>query len=107
MRDAAPAVNFDWEGLLREVVLILEEMTSDWDIAYSGGIGPETGLISDLTCESIDIVQIVVALEERFHRRDLPFEKLLMTEGRYVDDISVRQVVDFLHRHLNEAVTAS
>jgi acyl carrier protein len=101
MKDVTPVVNFDREGLLREVVLVLEDMTGDWDIAYSGGIGPKTCLISDLTAESIDIVQFVVALEERFKRRDLPFENLLMIDGRYVDDFSVEEVVDFLYVHLN------
>ena len=47
------------------------------------------GQIGDLGFESIDIVQFVVALEENFKRRDMPFEKLLMIDGRYVDELSV------------------
>ena len=93
----------DRERILREVVSILENITGDWDIAYSGGIGPGTRLIEVLTCESIDIVQIVVALEERFDRRDMPFEMLLMIEGRYVDDLIVDEIVEFLYRHLSGA----
>jgi acyl carrier protein len=75
-------------------------MTSDWDQDY-GPIRPETRLMSDLTCESIDIVQFVVAVEERFQCRHLPFEQLLMIDGRYVDDLSVDDVVNFLDAHLN------
>lgn len=97
----------DRETLLREVILILENMTSDWDLGYDGRIGPETCLISDLTCESIDIVQFVVALEEAFHRRDLPFERLLMADGRYVDDLTVNDVVDFLEANLNRKASAA
>ena len=88
------------EELQRQVVLILEHMTSDWDMDFSGPIGPQTRLIDDLTFESIDMVQFVVALEEHFKRRDLPFEKLLMVDGRYVDDLRVDQVVAFLDQHL-------
>jgi len=90
----------DSKTLLDDVTRILEDMTSDWDLEFSGGIGPETCLISDLAFESIDVVQLVVAIEERFARRDLPFEKLLMADGRYVDDVRVSQIVQFLESNL-------
>jgi acyl carrier protein len=77
-------------------------MTSDWDTGFSGGIGAQTWLVRDLGCESIDVVQFVVAIEERFQRRDFPIEKLLMVDDRYVDDLCVSQVVDFLYGHLGE-----
>lgn len=59
-----------------------------------------TLLVSDLEFESIDVVQFVVQVEEVFQRKDLPFEKLLMVEGRYKDDLSVEEVADFLHEYL-------
>jgi acyl carrier protein len=95
------AVQIDNSTILREIVHILEEMTSDWDTGFSGGIGPATCLVADLGCESIDVVQFVVAIEERFKRRDFPIEKLLMVDDRYVDDLRVSDVVAFLHRQLN------
>jgi acyl carrier protein len=86
---------------IQEVVLqILKDLTADWDTDYAGEMGPDTLLISDLDFESIDVVELVVSLEGRFGRRDLPFEKLLMHDGRYVDDLTVRQVVDFLEAEL-------
>lgn len=87
--------------IMQGVIDILKDMTSDWDLDFSGEIGPETQLMSDLAFESIDVVQFVVALQEKFGRRDLPFEKLLMVDGRYVDDLSVAEVSDFLSRQLN------
>jgi hypothetical protein len=35
-------------------------------------------------------------IEERFRRRKLPFEKLLMADGRYRDDVTVGEVAEFL-----------
>jgi acyl carrier protein len=102
MEPAQSGVHVDRQRILDDVVLILSEMTSDWDLDFSGGIGPQTLLIADLAFESIDVVQLVVALEERFGRRDLPFEQLLMSDGRYVDDLSVAQVVDFLVSQVDE-----
>jgi acyl carrier protein len=88
------------DNILRDVVGILEEMTGDWEMEFSGAINPETRVISDLEFESIDVVQLVVQIEELYKRKDLPFEKLLMREGRYRDDISVQEIVDFLQTHL-------
>ena len=82
------------------VLQILKNLTADWDNDYGGEIGPETSLIGELAFESIDVVELVVSIEGRFQRRDLPFEKLLMHDGRYVDDLTVGQVVDFLETEL-------
>ena len=89
------------ETVLQDLIKILKDMTSDWDLDLQGGIGPETNLISDLGFESIDVVQFIVGVEEHFHRRDLPFEKLLMKDGRYVDDLHVKDAARFLCHHLN------
>ena len=90
----------DREAIQGVVLEILKDLTADWDADYSGGIGPDTLLIADLDFESIDVVELVVSIEGRFERRDLPFEKLLMDDGRYVEDLTVRQVVDFLESEL-------
>jgi acyl carrier protein len=100
----ASKVQTEREVILDKVIQILHTMTSDWDTGFSGPIGADTCLVSDLMCESIDIVQFVVALEECFGRRDLPMEKLLMIDGRYVDDLRVAEVVDFLCEHLTPEV---
>ena len=88
------------ERIFQEVAGILEDMTSDWDIDFSGGVTPETRIISDLQFESIDVVQFIVQLEAHFQRKDLPFEKLLMVDERYRDDFTVQEMVDFLHKYL-------
>ena len=82
------------------VVKVIRDMTSDWDLGTDEAISPDTQLIGDLAFESIDVVQLVVSLEEAFSKRSIPFEKLLMDEGRYVEDLSVRQVVDFLRQYV-------
>jgi acyl carrier protein len=84
----------------QETIALLSEITRDWNTGLSGGITPQTALVSDLGFESLDVVHMVTAIEQRFGRRDLPFEDLLMTEGRYVDDLTVDDIARFLHRHL-------
>jgi acyl carrier protein len=88
------------DAVLRDVVQALEDMVfEDWDVAPSGPIGAQTRLVADLGFASIDLVALLSDIEEVYQRRDWPFEELLMVEGRYVDDLSVGQVVDFLHAH--------
>jgi len=88
------------EQILADVVRILEDMTDDWDTDFSGGIKPETQIISDLQFESIDVVQFIVQLETFYQRKDLPFEKLLMVDERYRDDFTVQEMVNFLQTYL-------
>ena len=92
--------------ILDGVVKILEEMTGDWDTGFSGRVGPDTSLMNDLTFESIDIVMLIVAIEERFGKKGLPFEELLMADGHYVDDLKVSQVAGFLEKQLRAGATA-
>jgi acyl carrier protein len=87
--------------ITKELISILKGMTSGWDIELSGEIGPDTLLVQNLRFESIDMVQLVVAIAEKFALRDLPIQKLLMVDGRYVDDLDVATIVTFLKMNLN------
>lgn len=89
------------KNILDDVLHILEEMIFDWDLELDGALGKDTRLIADLEFASIDIVQFLVAIEEHFQRREFPFEELVMTDGRYVDEIAVEDVIAFLDKHLN------
>lgn len=82
------------------VLRVIQDMTSDWDLQTGKPLGLDTMLIGDLAFESIDVVQLVVSLEEAFSKRSIPFDRLLMEEGRYVEDLSVGQVVGFLREHV-------
>ena len=84
----------------QETIAILKDITKDWDSGFDGGITADTKIVGDMGFESIDVVILVTAIETHFNRRDLPFENLLMTEGRYVDDLSVREIAAFLAQHV-------
>lgn len=86
----------DLEQVLPRVVSMLNDLTADCDRGFSGAIGPDTRLVADLGFDSVDVVQFALLIEDRFQRRKLPFEKLLMTDGRYRDDITVGEVAEFL-----------
>jgi acyl carrier protein len=83
----------DIEG---KVIDVLRELTKDWDLELPNGLTKDTRLMGDLAFESIDVVQLAVALEQAFDRKGLPFEQLFMQDGDYVEDLRVGQLVDFL-----------
>jgi len=93
--------NSEKRSTLSFVIETLQEMTSDWDNEYDEPISAKTRLIGDLAFESIDVVQLIVAVEEEFQSRNLSFEQLLMKDGRYVDEIVVEDLVNFLDAQLN------
>ena len=80
----------------KAVVDTVNQTISDWDVDLPGGVTINTQLMHDLAFESIDIVQFAVAIEQAVGRKGLPFEKLFMKDGDYVDDVSLNEVVDFL-----------
>jgi len=83
-----------------KIISVLNDMTQDWELDLANGISSETGLMSDLEFESIDVVQLAVSLEQGFDKKGLPFENLFMRDGDYVSEIYVREVVDFMQGNI-------
>ena len=83
-----------------KVIAVIQDLTSDWELDLDQEIGPDTRLVEDLAFESIDVVQLIIGLESTFNCKGLPFEKLLMQDDRYVDEILVSEIVDFLQHAL-------
>ena len=79
---------------------ILKEMTEEWELELDESISLEDKLIENLSFSSVDFVQLFVAIEENIQRK-LGFHDLIMTDGKYVDDLSVAEIVAFLKSKLN------
>jgi acyl carrier protein len=80
---------------------ICNEIMGDWE--YSGEITLETRLFADLGLESIDVVALGAAIEEHY-RRNFPFAQwLTQLREQRVDDIHVKDVIEFLHDNLKSS----
>ena len=77
------------------------DFVEDWGL--DAALGPDTTLVGDLEFDSIDVIQLVVAIEGAFGTRSLGFQDLLMQGGRYVDDLSLGQIEAFLETRLAAA----
>ena len=89
----ASSSNLSFQGVTRDeirqrLVDLLSNLTAHVDRGFGPLIGRETRLVADFEFDSVDIVQFALAVEELFKRRKLPFEKLLMTEGRGIGTTS-------------------
>ncbi|MGZ9809206.1 acyl carrier protein [Pseudoroseicyclus sp. H15] len=91
------------DALKKVVISTLDDAVQDWDLDLEEPIEGSTTLIDDLGFESIDIVQLCVALEEALEKKGLPFEQLFIQDGAYVSDVTVDQITDFLAAELNRA----
>jgi len=92
------------QSIEQRVVQVVNEMVADWDSSDPPGVDLNTRLIGDLEFESIEIVQLAVALGQHFDYEDVPFEELFMRDGDYVEDLTVAQIATFLRSHLQSAI---
>jgi acyl carrier protein len=93
----------DRAAIENKVLAIANETIADWGIDLPGGVTRDTRLVEDLNFESMDIVQFAVGIERAFDRKGLPFERLFMKDGAYVDDLTLAEVTDFLCTELAAA----
>lgn len=78
------------------LITLLKDFTQDWDNDFDSTMTRDTKLLADLGFESIDIIQLVVAIQEEVVKKKISFDKLLMRDGRYVDDLSIGMISDYL-----------
>jgi acyl carrier protein len=95
-QDSAMSGFSNRDEVTQGVIAVVNQTIRDWDVDLPDGVTSETCLMRDLNFESIDVVQFAVAIEQAAGRKGLPFEKLLMRDGGYVDDVKLNEVVDFL-----------
>jgi acyl carrier protein len=74
------------------VIATLQELVQDWEIEEP--IGSRTRVVADLGFESIDLIQMIAALEQAFRPYRISFVDMLVADGRYVDDLLVDEIVD-------------
>ena len=88
-RNARVAV--DHGTIEKTVIATLDDLVQDWDIEEP--IQGSTKVVADLGFESIDLIQMVAALERAFKLKGGSLVEMLVADGRYVDDLTVDQIV--------------
>jgi len=86
------------DQILADILELLRDVARDWE--SESPLTAETRLFTDLAFESLDLVVLGAAVQERFHQK-FPFPEFFAEIGqRSVRDLTVREWVDFIHQHL-------
>ena len=81
-----------------DVLALLEELGDDWE--HEGEITEDTDLVQSMGFESLDIVVLATALQERYPQ-EIPFSEFFAELGqRNAAGLTVREWVDFVHTHV-------
>jgi acyl carrier protein len=84
------------------IVRLLSDLADNLGFdGLDGPIGEGTLLIGDLGLTSVEFIDLFVAIEKELGRV-VGFHDLLMVDGKYVADLSVRQLTEFVMKRLHE-----
>lgn len=90
----------DHANTLATVIRTIEGLVQDWEIDEP--IDSDTKVVADLGFESVDLIQMIGALEESFRVHRLSLVDMLVVDGRYVDDLSIAQIADGVSLRLRQ-----
>jgi acyl carrier protein len=88
------------EQVKADTLELLRKLADDWE--YSGAITEDTFLIADMGFESLGVVILSTTTQEHYDVI-LPFADFFAQVGaREVKDVTVREWIDFTHKHLSQ-----
>jgi acyl carrier protein len=90
------------QQVLDYVLHTVQNLCQDWD--YADPVGPASLLFTGLGLESLDAVVLCTAIQEHYQVQ-MPFAELLAEIGQQQRDLSIAELAEFVHRHLNSAGT--
>lgn len=79
---------------------LLAELVPDWDFEdWESRISDDTLLIADLDLTSVEFIDLFVGIEKALGRT-IGFHDLLMVDGRYISDLRLGELLDFVFERL-------
>jgi len=95
------------KSLAEETVFsILAEFADEWGLDDLE-LTAETSLKSDMSFESTDIMQLFLGVQEAFPTVQIPFQSLVMKDGKFVDDLTVRDVIAFVNTEVAKSISVA
>lgn len=77
---------------------MIQNLMQDWDDA-DAELKPDTLLFSGLGLESLDAVVLGASIQEHYSV-EMPFGEMYTELGEQEKDLSLAELVDFVHSHL-------
>ena len=92
------------QQVLDYILETVQNLCQDWD--YADPVGPDSLLFTELGLESLDAVVLGTAIQEHYQTQ-MPFAELLAEIGQQQRDLSITELAEFTHRHVNGNAQAS
>ena len=93
-------MNDNIKDIEADILHLVSETTRDWD--FSGTIGMDTLLFSELGFESLDLVVFATAIQKHFQKQ-MPFAELFAVLGeKEKSDLAISELVEFVSAQLSE-----
>jgi len=87
--------------IFNTIVELLPNLADDFGAdGLDDSLNEDTLLIADLSLTSVNFIDLFVAIEKEIGKV-IGFHDLLMVDGKYVSDLSIGQLTDFLSGRLN------
>ncbi len=97
----------DRSRLFALVCARLQGLVPDWDFAgWPDRISPASHLIADLGLTSVEFVELFVGIEQDLGRT-IGFHDLLMVDGRYISDLRIDHLLDYVGARIVSSVPAA
>ena len=88
------------ETIQTAILELLADMTSDWDLEEEE-LGGQTRLSADLGFSSVDMLELLASIDMKYKRK-LRYDRLILQEGRYINELTVDHLAAFVHESFDE-----
>lgn len=88
--------------ILDQIAEILYGMLDDWDPEMDGPINGQSKLSQDLCLTSIDVMHLLASIDMRYQKK-LPYERLILEDGKYRTELSVEDLANFVWENFDSA----
>ena len=92
------------EKTVEQVIIDLtNELIEDWGLEDVVTVSKETTLKGDMGFASSDTMQLFTMIQEHYTGTLFKFQELVMKDGKFIDDLTLGQVIVFILKKLSTA----
>jgi acyl carrier protein len=91
-------MNLDKTEIERMVIDVIGAVISHWQLDLDEPLTCETRLNEDLCFSSVDVMTLFGSIDIAFSSQ-LPYEKLILIDGEYRSELTIRELTEFVHTH--------
>ncbi|MFH1157657.1 MAG: acyl carrier protein [Pseudomonadota bacterium] len=92
------------ETVEQVIIGLTQDLIEDWGLE-DAAMSAATTLKGDLGFASADTMQLFTMIQEHYSGITFKFQELVMKDGKFIDDLTLGQVIVFILKKLSSAST--